>query len=32
MLVDAGPDPDLLARCLNELGVRRLPVIVLSHL
>ncbi|WP_235825628.1 ComEC/Rec2 family competence protein [Candidatus Frankia alpina] len=32
VLVDAGPDPALLARCLDELGVRRLPMIVLSHL
>ncbi|MCK9895570.1 ComEC/Rec2 family competence protein [Frankia sp. AgB32] len=32
VLVDAGPDPHLLQRCLHELGVRRLPVIILSHL
>ncbi len=32
VLVDAGPDPRLLQRCLHELGVRRLPVVILSHL
>jgi competence protein ComEC len=32
VLIDAGPDPRPLARCLHELGVRRLPVIILSHL
>ncbi len=32
VLVDAGPDPAPLARCLDELGVRRLPMIALSHL
>ncbi|SNQ46893.1 Competence protein ComEC [Frankia canadensis] len=32
VLVDAGPDPGLLARCLTELGIRSLPLILLSHL
>ncbi|MCM3883970.1 ComEC/Rec2 family competence protein [Frankia sp. R82] len=32
VLVDAGPDPALLTRCLDDLGVRELPAIILSHL
>jgi competence protein ComEC len=31
LLFDAGPDPDLLDRCLKSIGVKRLPLIVLSH-
>jgi competence protein ComEC len=31
VLVDAGPDPVAVARCLDELGVTRLPEVVLSH-
>ncbi|WP_201783439.1 MULTISPECIES: ComEC/Rec2 family competence protein [Frankia] len=31
VLVDAGPDPALLTRCLSDLGVRRIPVVILSH-
>jgi competence protein ComEC len=31
VVVDVGPDPALMARCLNGLGVRRIPLIVLSH-
>ena len=30
--VDTGPDPAELTRCLRELGVRRVPLIVLTHL
>ncbi|WP_175084479.1 ComEC/Rec2 family competence protein [Candidatus Frankia nodulisporulans] len=32
VLVDAGPDPARLTRCLDDLGVRELPAIILSHL
>jgi competence protein ComEC len=32
VVVDAGPDPRLVDRCLRRLGVRRVPVVVLSHL
>ncbi len=32
VLVDAGPDPAALAACLDDLGIRRLPVVLLSHL
>lgn len=32
LLVDAGPDPTLLARCLRGLRVRRVPLVVLTHL
>ncbi|NBQ67112.1 MAG: MBL fold metallo-hydrolase, partial [Actinobacteria bacterium] len=31
LLFDAGPDPDLLDRCLKSIGVKHLPLIVLSH-
>jgi len=31
LLLDAGPDPTLLDRCLKILGVKHLPLIVLSH-
>ncbi|WP_353827975.1 ComEC/Rec2 family competence protein [Agromyces sp. SYSU T0242] len=31
MLVDAGPDPDALLRCLRQAGVDRLDVAVLTH-
>ena len=32
VLVDTGPDPGLIGGCLDRLGVRRLPLVVLSHL
>ncbi|MBX6389845.1 MAG: ComEC/Rec2 family competence protein, partial [Frankia sp.] len=32
VLVDAGPDEAALARCLDDLGVRRVPLVLLSHL
>jgi competence protein ComEC len=31
VVVDAGPDPRLMDRCLARLGVRSVPVVVLSH-
>lgn len=31
VLVDAGPDPDAVDRCLRDLGVHRLPLVLLSH-
>ncbi|MEU0931851.1 DNA polymerase III subunit delta [Embleya sp. NPDC005971] len=31
VLVDAGPDPRAVDRCLRDLGIRRLPLILLSH-
>ncbi|MYS87285.1 ComEC/Rec2 family competence protein [Embleya scabrispora] len=31
VLVDAGPDPHAVDRCLRDLGIRRLPLILLSH-
>jgi competence protein ComEC len=31
VLVDAGPDPEALGRCLHRLQVERLPVVVLTH-
>ena len=31
VVVDAGPDPVPVDRCLRELGVSRIPVLVLSH-
>lgn len=30
-LIDTGPDPALLAHCLDELGIRRIRLLVLSH-
>ncbi|CAB4331298.1 unannotated protein [freshwater metagenome] len=31
IVIDAGPDPTLEERCLNQLGVREIPLLVLSH-
>ena len=32
VVVDAGPDPRLVDRCLTDLGVRRVAVVLLTHL
>jgi competence protein ComEC len=32
VLVDSGPDPGPVQSCLDRLGVRRVPLVVLSHL
>ncbi|MFI2349477.1 ComEC/Rec2 family competence protein [Streptomyces sp. NPDC019443] len=31
VVVDAGPDPELADRCLRDLGVTRIPLILLTH-
>ena len=31
VVVDAGPDPRVIDRCLDDLGVRRIPLVVLTH-
>lgn len=31
VVVDTGPDPDLIDGCLRRLGVRRVPLVVLTH-
>jgi competence protein ComEC len=31
VVVDAGPDPRLIDRCLDDLAVRRIPLVVLTH-
>lgn len=31
VVVDTGPDPALVDRCLRDLGVRRIPLLVLTH-
>ncbi|MGW7415301.1 ComEC/Rec2 family competence protein [Streptomyces sp. NPDC054863] len=31
VVVDAGPDPVLVDRCLRDLGITRVPLVVLSH-
>ncbi|MGW0764305.1 ComEC/Rec2 family competence protein [Streptomyces sp. NPDC002676] len=31
VVVDAGPDPELVDHCLRELGVTRIPLLVLTH-
>jgi competence protein ComEC len=31
VVVDAGPDPRLVDRCLDDLGVRTVPLVVLTH-
>jgi competence protein ComEC len=31
VVVDAGPDPRPMARCLDDLGIRRVPLVVLTH-
>jgi len=32
LVVDTGPDPDLMRDCLDDLGVRRVNAVVLTHL
>jgi competence protein ComEC len=32
VVVDAGPDPAAVDRCLRDLGVRRVPLVLLTHL
>lgn len=32
VVVDAGPDPRALERCLAQLGIQRVPLVVLTHL
>lgn len=31
VVVDAGPDPTLVRRCLDDMGIERVPVLVLTH-
>ncbi|MFC0622666.1 ComEC/Rec2 family competence protein [Kribbella deserti] len=31
VVVDAGPDPPAIDRCLDDLGIRQVPLVVLSH-
>ncbi|NIS28784.1 MAG: MBL fold metallo-hydrolase, partial [Actinobacteria bacterium] len=31
MVVDAGPDPGAVDRCLDDLGVNHVPLLVLTH-
>ncbi|MFH8343838.1 ComEC/Rec2 family competence protein [Streptomyces sp. NPDC018045] len=31
LVVDTGPEPDAIDRCLTDLGVRRIPLLVLTH-
>jgi competence protein ComEC len=31
IVVDAGPDPDLMDHCLTQLGIRRVGLVVLTH-
>lgn len=31
VVVDTGPDPALMDRCLDQLGIRSVPVLILSH-
>lgn len=31
IVIDAGPDPALVDRCLNQLGVKQIPLLVLTH-
>ncbi|MGW2392429.1 ComEC/Rec2 family competence protein [Streptomyces lydicamycinicus] len=31
LVVDTGPEPHLIDRCLTDLGVRRIPLLVLTH-
>lgn len=31
LVVDAGPDPTAMDRCLNRLGIHRVPLVVLTH-
>lgn len=31
IVIDTGPDPALVDRCLNQLGVKQIPLLVLTH-
>ena len=31
VLFDAGPEPRLLTRCLRSIGIKRLPLVIISH-
>ena len=31
LVVDAGPDPALVDRCLDRLGIEQVPLLVLTH-
>lgn len=31
VVIDTGPDPRLVDRCLDDLGVRRVPAVILTH-
>ncbi|MGW9430210.1 ComEC/Rec2 family competence protein [Streptomyces decoyicus] len=31
LVVDTGPEPHAIDRCLNDLGIRRIPLLVLTH-
>lgn len=31
LLIDVGPDPVLISRCLSQLGIDRIPLVVLTH-
>lgn len=31
LVVDTGPEPQAIDRCLTDLGVRRIPLLVLTH-
>jgi competence protein ComEC len=32
VVIDAGPDPEAVDRCLRDLGIRRVPLLLLTHL
>jgi competence protein ComEC len=31
ILFDAGPEPELMTKCLKRIGIKRLPLVVISH-
>ena len=31
IVIDTGPDPELIDRCLNQLGVREIPLLIITH-
>ncbi|MFG2285394.1 ComEC/Rec2 family competence protein [Streptomyces sp. NPDC048595] len=31
LVVDTGPEPDAIDRCLTDLGIRRIPLLILTH-
>jgi competence protein ComEC len=31
IVIDVGPDPELIDRCLHQLGIKEIPLLILTH-